>query len=112
MTSSALAAGRVTRSLMPPGGNALMIVIGRTGNASCAGAASAHRAAAAEAALPVTNSRRSNMSALHLADGLHRSFDAFGVGVPERLEVGLIHVGDDIADVRDGRPELLALDDL
>ena len=52
--TSADAAGRVTRSLAPPGGNALMMVIGRAGNASWA-LASPDQIAAVETALPMTN---------------------------------------------------------
>src|SRR5947209_10425454 len=110
MISSALAAGRVTRSLMPPGGKALRMVIGRVGAPACPTARSI-QTAAVEAALPMTNCRRS-ISALHLADRLHRSLDALGVRIPECLEFRLIQIGDDIADVCDRRPELIAVDDL
>src|SRR5438270_1650065 len=109
MPSSALAAGRVTRSLMPPGGNALMMVIGRDGKASCATALRAMMAAA-EAVLPMTNWRRS-ISTLHFADRMHRSLDALCVRIPERLELRLVHVGDDIADVCDRGLELIGFDD-
>src|SRR5215510_12235636 len=54
--SMAVASGRVTISLRPPGGNALMMVIAREGKASCA---HAPPAASAVAAVPMTKRRRS-----------------------------------------------------
>src|SRR3954464_5097624 len=54
--SMAAASGRVTRSLMPPGGNALMMVMACEGNVSCANAGPA---ASAVAAVPMTKRRRS-----------------------------------------------------
>src|SRR6185312_15274731 len=54
--SMAAASGRVTRSLMPPGGNALMMVMACEGKVSCANAGPA---ASAVAAVPMTKRRRS-----------------------------------------------------
>src|SRR6476469_1556448 len=54
--SMAAASGRVTRSLMPPGGNALMMVTACEGKVSCANAGPA---ASAVAAVPMTKRRRS-----------------------------------------------------
>src|SRR5262245_11187555 len=52
----AVASGRVTISLAPPGGNALMMVIACEGNASCANAGAA---ASALAAVAMRKRRRS-----------------------------------------------------
>src|SRR5215831_2501777 len=52
----AVASGRVTISLAPPGGNALIMVIACEGKASCA---NADPAASAVAALPMRKRRRS-----------------------------------------------------
>src|SRR5215467_15843809 len=52
----AVASGRVTISLAPPGGNALMMVIACEGKASCANAGSA---ASTLAAVPMRKRRRS-----------------------------------------------------
>src|SRR5215813_139975 len=54
--SMAVASGRVTISLAPPGGNALMMVIACEGKASCANAGSA---ASTLAAVPMRKRRRS-----------------------------------------------------
>src|SRR3954447_19782764 len=54
--SMAAASGRVTRSLMPPGGNALMMVMACEGKVSCANAGPT---ASAVAAVPMTKRRRS-----------------------------------------------------
>src|SRR5262245_8124870 len=56
IASMAVASGRVTMSLRPPGGNALMMVIACEGKVSCA---NAPPAASAVAAVPMTKRRRS-----------------------------------------------------
>src|SRR5688500_10486360 len=84
------------------------MVTGRDGKASCA-IASRDRVAAAAAAVPMTNWRRSILS-LHLADRLYGRLDALGVRVPECSEFRLVHVGDNVTDVRDRRLELLGRD--
>src|SRR5664280_537966 len=73
-TGSMLAAsGRVTRSLMPPGGNALMMVIACEGKVSCANPGPA-ASAVADAAVPMTKLRRSMCSFPSIAAGLSRLF--------------------------------------
>ncbi len=47
-----------------------------------------------------------------LADCLDRGFDALGVFIPEFGEVGLIEIGDDVAEVVDRLLERLGLDRL
>src|SRR5712691_11589487 len=46
-------------------------------------------------------------SSLHLADAAHRVFDALGVGVPERLELGLIEIGNVLAEIFHGLLEFV-----
>src|SRR4029077_2708215 len=65
----------------------------------------------AEAAPAMTNCRRSILT-LHSSDRLHRSLDALCVRIPESLELRLVQIGDDIADVRDRCLELFAVGDL
>ena len=86
--SSADAAGRVTMSLAPPGGNALRIVMAREGNASCATrfARPRRRGGRSRAADDELTPIHRQPSTLPI--DVHRRLDALGVGVPERLNSG------------------------
>src|SRR5687768_1432303 len=44
---------------------------------------------------------------VELADRSHCVFDALGIGVPERLELGLIQIGDVLAEIGHGLLELV-----
>src|SRR5262245_5576340 len=48
-------------------------------------------------------------SPVHLADLAHRVLDPLGVGVPERLELGLVEIGEVLAEILERVGERLAL---
>ena len=60
-------------------------------------------------ALAGTLRRPGVRSSSHLADRLDGGLDALGVLVPELGEVGLVEIGDDVADVVDRLLELLGV---
>src|SRR5262245_43110528 len=108
-----LASGRVTMSLMPPGGNALMIVIACEGKASCAWVGPA----TTSAVVPTTKLRRSiiflrttNIGpySLETANCIYGLSASLGVFVPEFCEGSLVEVSDLIANVVNGGFELIA----
>src|SRR5215470_14309072 len=116
-----LASGRVTMSLMPPGGNAFTIVIACEGKLSCANTGPV----ATMAVVPTTKLRRSIiflrtlangaipvLLTLNAADRVNGRFDPLGVLLPEFRKSRRVEVGDFVANIGDGGLELLARDGL